>query len=284
VQQVVGCGEEGLQDGPAATARFSAPQGMAVADGSLYVADTESHAVRRIDLSDWSVETVAGTGEQADRQVTEGDGRRTALSSPWDLAVSGATLTIAMAGLHQLWSLDLGTGVVRPFAGSGREGIEDGPATSAWFAQPSGLAAAGERLYVADSETSAIREVSLPSGRVSTVVGQGLFEFGDVDGVGDAVRLQHPLGIWHHDGALYVADSYNNKVKRVLPRTRASATLLGDGAPGYQDGAPGAARFREPGGLCVADGRLYVADTNNHAIRVADLGSLQVETLKIGAV
>lgn len=282
VQQVIGSGEEGLRDGPAQTAQFRGPQGMALASDSLYVADTENHAIRRIGLADWSVETIAGTGQQAMRYEIGGAGRRTALNSPWDLALASNTLYIAMAGFHQIWAMDLTRGIVRLFAGTGHEGLEDGPRLQAWFAQPSGLSTEGQRLYVADSESSAIRLIELGEGGfVRTIVGQGLFEFGDVDGIGDAVRLQHPLGVCYYDGALYIADSYNNKIKRLLPQTRACTTLLGSGEPGYTDGTGSTARFREPGGLSVTGGKLYIADTNNHAIRIADVETHEVTTLHL---
>ena len=119
---------------------------------------------------------------------------------------------------------------------------------------------------------------------MSTIVGQHLFTFGDVDGVGDEVRLQHPLGIDAHDGALLIADTYNNKIKRIEPATRRAASILGGGEVGHDDGAGPAATFHEPGGLSVANGRLYVADTNNHAIRVADIDSREVETLELTGV
>src|SRR5262249_22505088 len=105
------------------------------------------------------------------------------------------------------------------------------------------------------------------------------FDFGDVDGEGAAVRLQHPLGVAYHAGRLYVADTYNHRIKTIEPETRRAATFLGDGTPGHVDG-PGA-RFFEPGGLSIAAGTLYVADTNNHATRVADLATRGVSTLAL---
>ncbi len=137
-------------------------------------------------------------------------------------------------------------------------------------------------LYFADSETSSIRNAALDgAGLVETIVGLDLFTFGDVDGTGDEVRLQHPLGVDLHDGVLFIADTYNNKVKKVFPATRGAATFLGTGAPGHEDGPGKLAQFYEPGGLSVAAGRLYVADTNNHAVRVADLESQEVSALEL---
>jgi sugar lactone lactonase YvrE len=273
----------GLVDGPAEKARFDGPEALALAGDMLYVADTENHSIRRIELAGGQVETVAGTGEQARGPVRGGPARETPLSSPWDVVAHAGRLYVAMAGCHQIWEIDLGQGTAFPWAGSGREDIVDGPRPAACLAQPSGLAlddSAGLLLYVADSEVSAVRAIELPpGGQVRTLVGRGLFDFGDVDGTGDAVRLQHPLGLALAGGVLYVADSYNHKVKRLDPRTREAETFLGDGSPGHRDGPGGQAEFSEPGGLSVAGGRLYVADTNNHAVRVCDLASGEVSTL-----
>jgi sugar lactone lactonase YvrE len=279
IQRIYGCGEVGLVDGPAERAAFQQPQGMAKSGTTLFVADTENHAIRSIDLESGLVTTLAGTGEQAHGDGAEGPGRSTALSSPWDLALAGRILYIAMAGTHQIRSLDLDTGVVAPFAGTGREGLLDGPAVKAWFAQPSGLALSDGHLYVADSEVSAVRDIELRPKVVTTIAGEDLFVFGDQDGEGDAVRLQHPLGITARDGLLFLADSYNNKIKRVEPRRRAVVTWLGSGAAGRADGTGTSASFREPGGVCAGLNGLYIADTNNHRIAFADWETGVVRTL-----
>ena len=133
-----------------------------------------------------------------------------------------------------------------------------------------------------DSETSAVRSADLNGkGLVETIVGLHLFEFGDVDGVGDEVRLQHPIGIELYDGVLYIADTYNNKIKRIYPKTRGASSFLGIGTPGHEDGAGVFAQFHEPAGLSIARGRLYIADTNNHAVRVANLETGEISTLEI---
>jgi len=282
VVQVIGSGERGFADGPLDAASFSDPQGMAVYDDRLYVADTKNHAIRLIDFQSREMSTLAGTGKQATMFHDGGEGRLVALNSPWDLTLAGETLYIAMAGFHQLWRLDLTDNSARPHAGNGRERIADGPLAHAELAQPSGLVTDGHRLYFTDSETSAIRSADLlAGGEVKTIVGTGLFTFGDEDGTGDDVRLQHPVGIDIADGVLYVADTYNNKVKRVYPATRGAAGLIGSGQPGHRDGPPEIAMFHEPGGISAADGKLYVADTNNHAIRVTSLDTLDTETLEI---
>ena len=287
VKQVIGTGDEALIDGTLDQSAFNHPQGMAVVGDILYVADTENHAIRRIDLQEGRVETIAGTGEQGYDRTGGRQGRETSLSSPWDLVVHEGMAYIAMAGIHQLWSLDLDTGIVGPYAGSGREAITDGPLATSALAQPSGITIGGdgnggERLFFADSETSAIRACDLdPNGSVRTLIGLGLFEFGDVDGDDFRVRMQHPIGITHHEGVLYVADTYNHKIKRVLPRTRSAFTVAGTGSPGHVDGPFAQARFSEPSGLSIANGMMYIADTNNHAIRVADLDTSEVATLEL---
>ena len=281
VLAVAGSGAMGRADSDFATATFYHPQGMALDGHMLYVADTENHLLRRLDLQARTVTTIAGTGEQARTFNVPGTGTQVALNSPWDLTRLGTQLFIAMAGAHQVWVMNLETAYLEPYAGSGREDIIDAPRLQAAMAQPSGITSDGTLLYVADSETSAIRSISLGiNGVVQTIVGEGLFEFGDQDGIGKAqVRLQHPLGIAYHENFLYVADTYNHKIKKIAPVTATASTYVGSGKPGGRDGK--ASELYEPGGLSLAGGKLYIADTNNHAIRVADLATGEVTTLSL---
>ncbi len=286
VVQQFGSGAAGFVDGPAHDARFRRPQGLALdaTGAALNVADEENHNVRVVDLAIGHVATVAGTGEQGADRVGGGPGRETPLSSPMDLALVDDQLWIAMAGLHQLWSLDLRTGRVGARAGTGAESIHDGPLAAAAFAQPSGLAVLDGVPYVADGESSAIRRVDPAADRVRRLLGRGLFDFGDRDGVGDQARLQHPLavaaGSTHDAPGVDLADTYNHKIKRLDPATRRVQTHSG-GDPGHVDGPFAAARFWEPSGLARSAHRLYVADTNNHAIRVLDPAAGTVTTLDI---
>jgi DNA-binding beta-propeller fold protein YncE len=282
IKGAIGSGEPGLEDGTDDMASFQQPQGMAISGRSLFVADTENHAIREVDLDTGRVRTLAGTGDQAHGVGHGGPGRSTPLSSPWDLALVDGRLVIAMAGVHQLWELDRGSGEVRPCAGTGREGLKDGSLEDAWFAQPSGLALADGHLYVADSEVSAIRDVDLRRKTVTTLVGEGLFVFGDVDGGGDVVRLQHPLGITARDGRLFIADSYNNKIKQLDPGSRSVTTWVGSGSAGSADGIGPAASFREPGGVCAGEQGLYIADTNSHRVALADWTTGAVGSLIAG--
>jgi DNA-binding beta-propeller fold protein YncE len=278
----IGTGEAGAADGAFDKATFYRPQGMALSGDSLYVADTENHLIRRVDLKSRTVETIAGTGQQSHEYFKSGPARSVALSSPWDLQLVGRVLYIAMAGPHQIWKLDLDKNEVSTFAGSGREARLDGPLSQAGFAQPSGIASDGKTLYVADSESNIIRAIDLAGGSVKTLVGGDLFEFGDVDGSGDDVRLQHPLGLVSSGDKLLIADTYNHKIKELDPTREKVTSLFGTGKPGQADGA--SPSFYEPGGLALAHDKLYVADTNNHAIRIVDLETKQTSTLRINGL
>ena len=285
VSHVIGCGSIGLKNGSFAEAQFHQPQGMALSeDGStLYVADTENHAVRAIDLSAKSVRTIAGTGKQTHDFRTDGFGPNTALSSPWDLARVGDRLLIAMAGTHQIWELDLKTSRVRTFAGTGRESAIDGDHARSTFSQPSGLATDGETLYVADSESSTIRAVDLAEGgQVRSVAGSNdLFGFGLKDAAAGDARFQHPLGVAlsADGGTLFVADTFNNVLRTIDLKMRQVDTWLGTGKA--DKGGEDAIGFYEPGGLSLADGTLYVADTNHHRIVVVDVATKKARVLDV---
>jgi sugar lactone lactonase YvrE len=313
---VIGSGEIGLADGTYTAASFNKPQGMFLRGETLYVADTENHMLRKVDLKAKQVQTIAGVGTQArnawpglekisrrdldratlpDRWV--GIPGETALNSPWDLWVHGTDLYIAMAGPHQIWKMPLDEKEIGPYAGNGREDIVDGPLLPkepyalgySSFAQPSGLTSDGEVLYVADSEGSSIRAVPFdPTKPATTPLGTSqlpsgrLFDFGDVDGDSSIAKFQHLLGVAWYEGKLYVADTYNNKIKVVDVKKQRSDTLVGNGKPGKKD-AP--AEFDEPAGISAAAGKLYVADTNNHLIRVVDLKQAnKVTTLTIAGL
>lgn len=279
VQAVVGCGDPGCTDGGFDTARFLDPQGLAIEGDRLYVADAGNHAIRCVDLERRSVETVAGTGEQSLFRHQGGNALDLPLNSPYDVALHDGKLYIAMAGFHQLWVLDLDEHSVAPFAGDGVEQIQDGPRLQARLAQPYGLSVAGDDLYFADSETSAVRKVQLiPPETVQTLVGTGLFDFGDQDGPFETAVLQHVQGVAATAGTVYVADTYNHKIRRLDLAERAVSTLAGSGRSGHTDGPAGTAAFNEPAGLALFDGQIYVADTNNHAIRQVDPATGAVST------
>jgi thiol-disulfide isomerase/thioredoxin len=273
-----------VADGPSDVASFDRPQGVAfAADGvTLYVADTGNHALRTVDVATGRVRTVAGTGA---RLRTRGDRRAGAMASPWSVLVAGGgSVLVAMAGTHELWRVEPASGSAGPVAGGRGEGLMDGPPADALLAQPAGLATDGRRVWWTDAESSAVRETSpaaLGVGHeaggdavVRTLVGTGLFDFGLTDGEGDTARLQHPQGLaWvpgaGDDGAgrLLVADSYNDALRWLDPRTRRVET--------WRDG------FAEPSGVAVAGVVAYVADTNAHRVAVVDLATGAVDPLAV---
>jgi thiol-disulfide isomerase/thioredoxin len=302
-KRAFGTGVRGLQDGPAEEARFHSPQGLAIHAAKLWVCDTENHALRTIDLDTGIVSTVAGTGAKGNHwkllHPTQGvtvhgpwPAKTTALNSPWDILFLEGVGYIAMAGSHSLWTIDPKTNALAHFAGDLSERrLDAADPFKAAFAQPSGLATDGTSIFVADSESSAILMVS-KAGVVETLAGAtdeptNLFHYGDEDGVGAGKRFQHPLAVAFHDGLVWVADSYNHKLKTLDPKTRAVRSRLGGGVAGHRDGTT-EALLSEPSGLALAGTILYVADANNHVIRTLELstkGSLgRVATMVLSGV
>ncbi len=282
---VIGSGDEGRRDGPFAEATFYRPQGLVyvAAEDALYVADTENHLIRRVDLQRAWVETIAGTGQQARRLYREGPALEIPLNSPWDIAWQEGKLIIAMAGFHQLWQLDPAQKRIQVWVGSGMEDLRDGHRLVSALAQPSGLTVAPDgRVYFADSESSAIRYVE--GDQVKTLIGEGLFTFGDRDGSFAQALLQHPIGLTWQDGALWVADTYNHKIRRIDLERRHLETVLGTGQRGYRDGTASEALFSEPNDIKALDGFFYITDTNNHQLRVWDPRRNEVATLEVGPI
>ncbi len=255
----IGAGSRGHEDGDPSQAEFNEPQGLCalppeVADEVGYdvvVADTVNHLLRGVRLADGVVTTVAGSGRQWRADVNSPDPRRHDLSSPWDVAWYDDRVVIAMAGIHQLWGFDPRSNKLQAYAGTTVESLRDGALDQVWMAQPSGLAADGDKLWIADAETSALRWIE--DGAMHTAVGQGLFDFGHVDGPAEKALFQHPLGVCVlPDGSVAVCDTYNNAIRRYDPETREVSTLATD--------------VKEPSDAVILDGELVVVESAAHRL------------------
>jgi DNA-binding beta-propeller fold protein YncE len=272
IKITIGSGHEGAEDGDFSKASFNHPRGFAVTRDALYIADTDNHMIRRADFKTGTVTRVAGTGERGtDRDVTHADGLKTAIASPWDAKImsDNKTLIIAMAGLHQLWTLDTEKNTVSVLAGTGAESIEDGKAANATLAQPSGIAVFHDDVYFVDAESSSLR-VLTKDGNIKTLIGTGLFDFGIVDGKYPRALLQHAQGLDVQTGRVVLADTYNNALRLYDLNTQELSTIkLPEGA------------LAEPGDIMHLNGRMFVADTNHNRIAVIDPGSKTVTALEL---
>ncbi|HEY0902204.1 MAG TPA: thioredoxin-like domain-containing protein [Micavibrio sp.] len=258
ILHIIGAGSKGLKDGSYNNAQFNKPRGLVMLDDTLYVADTDNHALRKIDLARKTVSTIIGNGKKGE------------IASPWDLEVldDGNSIAIAMAGRHQLWSLLARRGKISPLAGTGAEDITDGRSSAATLAQPSGLSYLPPSLFFVDAESSALRV--LDNGNIKTLIGKGLFDFGNQDGDKMSAQMQHPQGLAATADHVYIADTYNDAI-RVYDRTTGQLSTL----------PLPANSLREPGDILILGRKLWIADTNNHAIKIYDLDTTALTTLSL---
>ncbi len=275
IKMTIGSGTRGLKDGPLASAQFNKPHGMEIIGDTLYVADTGNHALRRVDLKDGTVTTLSGDGARGFKRIPA-DGQKASdvqIASPWDIRMfpdaRKTELIIAMAGFHQLYAYDIQTGLVRPYAGSGAEGIVDGESNKATLAQPSGLSIASDgTIYFVDAESSALRQMK--DGKIETLIGTGLFDFGLKDGTYPSAQMQHPQGLNEKSGRIYIADTYNNAIRIFDTTTKELSTLkLSD------------TTLNEPTDIKVTDNTAYIVDTGNHRILNVDLTTMKTAEFTI---
>lgn len=282
--QTIGSGKPGFADGNLQTAQFNGPQGLLwdQESNALYVADTKNHMLRKVDFDLNTVTRLAGTGVRGSHHVTTKDiPRDTALASPWDLAFFPAKpiIAIAQAGTHQIWLYELGKNRLRILTGNGREGIKDGQHPYATLAQPSGLTVVGNILYFVDAESSSLR--MFKGHDVTTLIGKGLFNFGFTNGKASDAQLQHPQGIVADQDGIYIADTYNHAIRFYNPQTEELSTLIGNGIAGDTFGSFEQTQLNEPNGIVKVESMLYIADTNNHRILIADLGKHECTSLNL---
>ena len=258
IKATIGTGERGLKDGPYNHTQFNQPRGIFMLDDILYVADTNNHAIRKIDLKKQTVTTIAGNGNQGD------------IASPWDLEVldDGRSLGVAMAGKHQLWSLNTRSNKLSQLAGNSKEGIQDDRAGNGTLAQPSSLSNVGNNLFFVDAESSSLRV--LENGNIKTLIGTGLFDFGKEDGPAATAKLQHPQGLAATADTIYIADTYNDSI-RVYDRKTSTLSTLDLPADS----------LREPGDVLLIDNTLWIADTNHNAVKKYDLTTKTLDEVKV---
>ncbi len=273
VKVTIGAGAEGAVDGDFSKATFNHPRGFGIAKDGIYIADTGNHLIRYADFKAKTVARVAGTGERGtDRDASNDDALKTAIASPWDAKMlpDGKTLVIAMAGLHQLWTLDTDKKTLSVLAGTGAEDIKDGAASDAALAQPSGLSIMGNDIYFVDAESSSLRV--LKDGQVKTLIGTGLFDFGIVDGKYPRALMQHAQGLDAQPGRIVVADTYNNALRlyNLEDQTLSTIKLPKDA-------------LAEPGDVMQLNGKLWVADSTHNGITIVDekAGTAEAFALKL---
>ncbi|WP_291720053.1 thioredoxin-like domain-containing protein [Bernardetia sp.] len=271
VLETIGNGKKGNTEGSFENVEFYEPHGLALSENGkkLYIADTKNNVIKEADVENKTVKTIAGTGEMSYYFGDKKWGENVNPNSPWDLLIDKKypnTMYIASAGNHQILRMNLQTNQVERFAGSGREQLTDGDDfKKVAFNQPSGLTQAENFLYVADSEASAIRQIDLQKKEVRTLVGSGLFDFGDTDGTAQKAVLQHPVGILHDNNKVYIADTYNGKVKVLdLEKNRVKTLISG---------------LSEPNDVLLIGDYLYISDTNNHQILRVNTKTFEKEVI-----
>jgi hypothetical protein len=273
VTRIFGSGNAGFWDGKAGEAGLREPTGICIGKEMLFICDTGNHAVRRVRLlQNDQLDTIAGTGRQGASAAEDGPSRALSLASPTDCAYHLDKLYVSMAGIHQIWAFDLLRSNASRVAGDGNEGIADGALMAANFSQPMALALSKDYLYSLDSGTSALRQIRLNDLLVSTLIGEGVYDSGDADGPASLARLQHPTAACFdaQRNVLWIADSYNNKIKVFSPSKNEIKTLNVN----Y--------KLQEPAGLALADNALWIANQNAHELLRLDLKTGKLSRIAVG--
>ncbi len=286
IVEIIGSGYKGMLDSSFDASMLNNPQGICFDKNFLYIADTGNHSIRVADLRTRHLITIAGNGDKGIHlgYATKYIAKEISLVSPWDVAILGRMLYITMAGTHQIWAYNIEEKTIIPFAGNGLEEIRDGELAKAMFAQPSAIAIQKEDLYIADSETSSIRSINIKKNYVSTIIGIGLFSYGMEDGSFISAKLQHPLGICVVNNDIYIADTYNSAIRVIRLNEKIVETLIKKDATSYCDFSSkecDVLGLYEPSDVKYYDNKLYIADTNNHLVRIFDLKTNILSTFKI---
>ncbi|MHB8421839.1 MAG: beta-propeller fold lactonase family protein [Leptospirales bacterium] len=275
--------ERGEVDGPGPESRFEFPQGIVAApDGTIYIADTGNDMIRKISSN--SVESIAGANHRA--RYRDGVGANARFNNPEGLAVTqdAKTLYVADSRNNMIRKIDLATKTVSTIAGHTFPSSGDGVGKSAGFETPRGLVLSpdGKTLYVADSGNNMIRKIDLATNQVTTLAGGGKLMAGFADGVGTQATFKEPrsLAISSDGQILYIADTRNHLIRKMILATNSVSTLAGHaGFPGTLNGPGPDAYFYHPTSISIDGNKLYVADGANADIRMVDLGTGVVSTI-----
>ncbi len=289
-------GASGATDGTGVAARFYNPQGITTDGTNLYVVDTDNHTIRKLVIATGTVTTMAGSSGTWDS--TDGTGAAARFTFPHGITTDGTNLYVSDSGNHTIRKVVIATGEVTTLAGiagatastatgkttaldvgAGAADSSDGTGTTARFFNPQGVTTDGTNLYVADSGNSTIRKVVIATGETTTLAGSA-GALGSTDGTGTEAKFYNPQGITTDGTSIYVADTYNLTIRKVVIASGAVTTLAGSaGAWGSSDGTGAAARFANPYGMTIIGTKLYVADSNNQIIRNIAIESGTVTTL-----
>jgi cysteine-rich repeat protein len=269
-------GDPGMSNANGSSARFRNPTGIDSDGTSIFVADAGNCVIREVDISSWDVTTLAGTAGTC----AHADGAAAEFNVPQDVCVTGGSVYVADTDNHVIRRIDLSSGVTSTFAGTaGSSGSTDDTGTAARFNEPRGITTDGTNLYVADFGNHTIRQIVISSRVVTTIAGQAGSP-GSTDDTGSAARFNYPRGLVHHAGELFVTDTDNHTIRRVVISSGAVTTIAGQaGSNALTDGTGSAARFNSPRGIAADAQSLYVADFANHAIRQILVGTWDVSTL-----
>jgi len=262
VTTVAGTGSSGSANGTGTSASFNIPYGITTDGTNLYVTDFGNHLIRKIVISTGSVTTLAGTGSSGS---VDGTGTSASFNSPHSITRDGTNLYVADYGNHLIRKIVISTGAVTTLAGTGSSGSANGTGTSASFNSPHSITRDGTNLYVADFGNHLIRKIVISTGVVTTVAGTG--SSGSANGTGTSASFNVPSGITTDGTNLYVADSFNHLIRKIVISTGVVTTVAGTGSSGSANGTGTSASFNYLQGITTDGTNLYVADSNNNLIR-----------------
>jgi len=263
-------------------AGFYSPWGITTDGTNLYVVDNTKHRIRKIVISTGAVTTVAGTG--SDGAINSADGPPS-FYQPRGITTDGTNLYVADSQNFRIRKIVISTGVVTTLAGSSSGYLDHATGTSAEFNKPFDITTDGTNLYVVDTVNNRIRKIVISTGAVTTLAGSGSacasnISTGCDNPTGTSASFNSPYGITTDGTNLYVADTENHRIRKIVISTGAVTTLAGDGSQGLGDHPTGtSATFTFPHGITTDGTNLYVTDTNNHRIRKIVIDNGTVTTL-----